>query len=318
MTGCSGTGFPSPVSKGVSMGLRVTHKRDRASRKPVVAKAANGFDFAVTHLGDSKWVGADGKPVGVWYDPNDSNSQAMAADVLIKIDDLMTYCDSVFGVKGKSGNVIITSQVGGGAYHFGCSFNADAPGSDWYETNEGTVGSSLIYFGLVMAEVSESYMGLQAKGWNCGGSGGEGLSRVLAEIVSGGSNGAMGASGYAAGPSYDGTDWISADQGSDRDYPSTGCAVLYCWWMMSQGFTIQQIVQAGESDGTLASNYSKLTGLPATQAFTNFQVAVSKVGGPGAFSVDNPFHAPEQPYPTGVPVPPGPPVPMTGMARSTS
>lgn len=145
---------------------------------------------------------------------------------------------------------------------------------------------------------------------NCGGSGGEGLSRVLAEIVSGGPNGSL--SPFASGPAWDGTDWISKDQGTDSDYPSIGCSVLYLWWMLKT-YTMAQIVQAGEPDGTLASNYAALTGKPKTQAFSDFQAAVAAAGGPTS---DNPFGTPTPPWqgvpPTPPPVPPTPPpVPPT-------
>jgi hypothetical protein len=266
-------------------------------------KLAGGFDFPTQLVGKSIWVGSDGGGVNILYDPaTGAAGLAAANDVLAGIDALMTYCDAVFGVKGKSGNVIVC-DVGnatdgtGGAYHYGCSFNADGAGSDWYEDVSPDVRET---FGLVMAEVCESYMGLQAKGWNCGGSGGEGLSRFLAEIVSGGPNGSLGA--FSSGSAWDGTDWISRDQGTDQDYPSIGCSILYLWWMTAQGYTVPQLVQAGEPDGTLASNYAALTGKPKTQAFADFKAAVQAVGGPGGFQGDNPWNAPTPPYPLPAPV----------------
>ncbi len=275
--------------------------------------AVQQFDFPTSLVGTSKWVGADGGGVNVYYDPSlGTAGLANAQNVLAKIDDLMAYCDSVFGVKGKAGNVIVAAvnnvtDGSGGAYHYGCAFNADGQGSDWYEDMSADPQET---FGLVMAEVCESYMGLQNKGWNCGGSGGEGLSRFLAEIVSGGPGGSLG--GFASGPSWDGADWISKDQGTDGDYPSIGCAILYLWWMTSLGYTPAQIVQAGEPDGTLATNYAALTGKPATQAFSDFKAAVAAAGGPTS---DNPWNAPTPPYPlSGQPVPPVPPGPATGFS----
>ncbi len=257
-------------------------------------KAASGFDYPATLVGTSKWVGSDGKPVTIYYDPATGQAGLDVANyVLSKIDDLMTYCDWAFGVKGHGGNVIVAPDFGG-AYHYGCDF---AGGGDWYESLSGN-GTTL---GLVMAEVVESYMGFAGKGWNCGGSGGEGLSRFLAEVATNGAQGDM--SAYAAGPSWDGTDWISSDQGTDQDYPSTGCAVLYCWWMMKLGYTVAQLVQAGEPDGTLKSNYAAITGKPATQAFADFKAAVAAAG---AVNDDNPFQAANPPYPVGGNPPPPP------------
>jgi hypothetical protein len=273
--------------------------------------SAVGFDVPATLLGNSTWTGQDGKPVSIYYDPADANAKGMAADTLARIETLMAWCDQLFQIKGGGGNILFSSKVGGGAYHYGCGFNSQGQGfSDWYETNEGTVPASPstspggAYFGLVMAEVSESYMGLQGKGWNCGGSGGEGLSRVLAEIVSGGPDGAL--STYMSGPSWDGMDWISRDQGTDQDYPSIGCSVLYLYWMLFLGFSIDQIIQAGEPDGSLASNYQTLTGRPKSGAFTAFQAACRLVGAPGAIRSDNPFGAPVPVYPPTSPPNPNP------------
>lgn len=277
-------------------GPRVMRQKRFAAHKPVRAKV--GFDYPTTLIGTSTWKGSDGTPVTIYCDPATGQAGTdVAKYVLSKIDALMASCDAWFGVRGLGGNVIVAPDFGG-AYHYGCSFDQ---GGDWYESLSGNDTT----LGLVMAEVVESYMGLQNKGWNCGGSGGEGLSRFLAEVATGGADGAM--SAYAAGPSWDGTDWISADQGTDQDYPSIGCSILYCWWMTKLGFTVQQIVQAGEPDGTLATNYAKLTGKPATQAFADFKAAVGTVGGPGGFQDDNPFLASEPPYPaTGGPPPPPP------------
>jgi hypothetical protein len=272
-------------------------------------RAASGFDYPTSLVGKSSWLGSDGKPVSVYYDPaTGANGLKAAQYVLGKIDALMSYLDGIFGVRGLGGNVIVAplSPQGngdGGAYHYGCGFGA--AGGDWYADSS---PDPVMTFGLVMAEVCESYMGLQKKGWDCGGSGGEGLSRFLAEIVSGGPSGSL--IGFASGPSWDGADWISRDQGTDGDYPSIGCAILYCWWMLSKGYTVAQIVQAGEPDVSLASNFAVLTGKPRAQAFADFKAAVAAAGGPTS---DNPFGVPTPPW-QGAPVPPpqpppGPPTP---------
>lgn len=287
--------------------VRPLAKKGKAlAKKP---KASSGFDYPAQAVGSSKWKGSDGQPVNVFVDPSTGASgQAAAQNVLTQIDTLMAAFDAVFGVQGQGGNVIVCPDFGG-AYHYGCDFSN---GGDWYESNEGTD----VVVGLAVAEIVESYMGLQSKGWNCGGSGGEALSRVLAEIATGGANGAM--VDYAAGTSWDGSDWISRDQGTDGDYPSIGCGVLYLWWMISQGFSIQAIVQAGEPDGTLSTNYAALTGKPSTQAFNDFKNAVQKAGGP---SSDNPFNAPNPAWPTGPGPSPGPgpiptPTPTPGPAAA--
>ena len=54
--------------------------------------------------------------------------------------------------------------------------------------------------GLIVAELTECFMGAQNQGWDCGGSNGETLSRFLAELESGGPAGALAA--FATGPTW--------------------------------------------------------------------------------------------------------------------
>ena len=188
---------------------------------------------------------------------------------------------------GLGGNCIVAPDFGG-AYHYGCSFDG---GGDWYLSS----GANDVVVGLAVAEITESYMGLQAKGWNCGGSGGEALSRVLAEIATGGASGAL--ADYTTGPSWNGQNWIDRDSGTDQDASSTGCGTLYLWWMLSIGYTVEEIVQAGESGGVLAGNYRSVDG--KTTAWADFQKAIKAVGGTGSMTNDNPWNVPTPPYPAG-------------------
>lgn len=250
--------------------------------------------------GSSKWLGQDGKPVNV-----SGNDSALVADVLARIDDMMAFNDWVFGVRGFSGNVILTDNgTNGGAYHMGCDFQN---GGDWYEAlysppaPAGQPGG--ITFGLVEAEVVESYMGIAFNGGqktiDCGDSFGEALSRYLAMSVTGGTHGSMGTSGFVSAPSWDGTDWISRLSGTDGDYPSTGCGMVYISWMLKQGHTIDKIAQAGGP--TCADNYSALTGKSPSQAWPDFLAAVNSIGGTNAIKNDNPFGAPDPVYPLSAP-----------------
>ena len=156
--------------------------------------------------------------------------------------------------------------------------------------------------GLYIAELTECFMGAAARGWNCGGSGGEALSRFFAEAVSGGANGAM--AGYASAPAWDQAgrpNWIDTDQGTDQDYPSIGCGMVYLSWMSGErGFPTDAITQAGGA--TLAENYKTLTGKDT--AWADFSAAVAGV----AITNDDPFGsaqpAPQpQPEPTPQPQP---------------
>ncbi len=295
-------------------------KRRRILAEAVASRARRkskvGFDYPATKVGDTQWIGADGAPVSVYYDPAlGAGGLNVATYVLAQLDLILPYFDWCFGVKGKAGNVLIVQDIGG-AYHYGCAFNSDGGGSDWYCS----IGPGDLVAGLAAAEICESYMGLQGKGWDCGGSGGEALSRFLAEVCTGGPDGAM--KDYATGPSWDGSDWLSQDQGTDTDYSSIGCGVLYLWWMHSQLYTVDEIVQAGESDGTLAGNYASLTGKPAAQAFTDFQTAMVSIGPPGSYDSDNPFGGSLPPFPQGgtspPPPPPPPPPPAAGNVLTLS
>lgn len=246
--------------------------------------------------GSSSWLGQDGKPVNV-----SGNNGALVADVLTRIDDLMKFNDFMFGVRGYGGNVILTDNgTNGGAFHMGCDF---VNGGDWYEalysppSPAGQPGG--ITFGLVQAEVVESYMGIAFNGGvktiDCGDSFGEALSRYLAMSVTGGTNGSMGTSGFVSATSWDGSNWIDRLSGTDGDYSSTGCGMVYISWMLKQGHTLDKITQAGGP--TCADNYAALTGKPSSHAWPDFQAALSAIGGMGAIRNDNPFGAPDPVYP---------------------
>jgi hypothetical protein len=140
--------------------------------------------------------------------------------------------------------------------------------------------------GLVVAELTESFMGAQNQGWDCGGSNGEALSRYLAELLSGGPQGVL--AGFATGPAWDQAgrpNWIHATEPTDLDAVSIGCGSVYLYWMLSRGVSAARVTQAGCSDGTLASNYQALTG--ASTAWADFSAAVASLH--GAITSDDPW-----------------------------
>jgi hypothetical protein len=65
-------------------------------------------------------------------------------------------------------------------------------------------------------------------------------------------------------------DWVSRTEGTDRDYVSTGCAVVYLYWMRFLGFSTKEIVAAGGA--TLSANYQALTG--KTTAYADLTAAL--------------------------------------------
>ena len=197
-------------------------------------------------------------------------------------------CQHYFGIAGQPVNVIIAAldhatDGSAGAYHAGCTFN---PGGDLY--CDAAFGNPVMTNGLMIAELTECFMGAQNKGWDCGGSNGEALSRLLAELESGGPGGVL--AGYATGPDWDRAgrpNWIDANESTDLNPVSTGCGVLYLYWMMSKGYTAAKITQAGCPDGSLASNYHALTG--RTTAWSDFIAAVRAL--PHGVGSDNPWGA---------------------------
>ena len=270
-----------PHKRAAAFGRSHAHRR----RRP----AAGGFDYPTQLVGTTP----DGN-VTVYYDPSLGQPGAdLAQQILARAAQTYADCQAFFNVPGQPVNVIIAALNGvtdgsGGAFHHGCNFN---PGGDLYE--DAALGDPDRTNGLVVAELTESFMGAQNKGWDCGGSNGEALSRFLAELLSGGPDGSL--SDFATGPAWDQAgrpNYIDATEPTDQDPVSTGCGIVYLYWMLSKGYTAAQITQAGCPDGSLASNYQALTG--AATAWADFSAAVNAL--PGRITSDNPW-GPVQPSP---------------------
>jgi hypothetical protein len=150
-------------------------------------------------------------------------------------------------------NVIIdpaTPPSHASAYHFGCS------GREIHCLVESETDGNLANF-LNCAELAEVFMAFQARGWNCGASAGEGLSRVLATELYPASLGR-----FASASTWLNSvrlDWVTQTEGTDRDYVSIGCATLFINYLRHQlNFSLAQIIQAGGA--TLQQTYEQLTG----------------------------------------------------------
>ena len=76
-------------------------------------------------------------------------------------------------------------------------------------------------------------------------------------------------------------DWVTTTEQTDRDYASTGCAILYIYWMLSLGYSKAEVTQAGGA--TLADNYKTLTG--KSTAYADLKAATQAV----TVTSDNPF-----------------------------
>jgi hypothetical protein len=241
--------------------------------------AGSGFDYPTTAVGAT----SDGR-VTVYYDPSlGQPGLTQAQNLLASGSRIFAACASYFGITGSPVSVVIAPLSGnndgsGGAYHYGCDF---ASGGVVYV--DAAFGNDALETGLFVAELTECFMGAQAKGWDCGGSHGEALSRFLAELQSAGPTGAL--AEFATGPAWyqaGKPDWIDATEATDQDDVSIGCGVVYLYWMVSRGFTAAQITQAGGA--TLADNYKSLTG--KATAWSDFSAAVATLPG---VTTDNPW-----------------------------
>jgi hypothetical protein len=191
------------------------------------------------------------------------NGQTLAQQLLAMVDPPYTEMGSFFGVAGGAVTVVVAPLSGhndgsGGAYHYGCDFTSG--GVLYLDATfaNTTIDPADLELSLYVAELSEAFMGAQGKGWGCGSSNGEGLSRYLAEVMP--PPGSFPAWGVT-GPSWAAAgfpDWVSRTEGTDRDYVSVGCAVVYLYWMRFLGFSTGEIVAAGGA--TLSANYQALTG----------------------------------------------------------
>ena len=214
------------------------------------------------------------------------NGQTLAQQLLSLVDPPYTEMGSFFGVAGGAVTVIVAPLSGhndgsGGAYHYGCDFTSG--GVLYLDATfaNTTIDPADLELSLYVAELSEAFMGAQGTGWGCGSSNGEGLSRYLAEVMP--PPGSFPAWGVT-GPSWATAgfpDWVSRTESTDRNYVSTGCAVIYLYWMRFLGFTTQEIVAAGGA--TLSANYQALTG--KTTAYADLIAALQGL----TVNSDDPF-----------------------------
>jgi hypothetical protein len=119
---------------------------------------------------------------------------------------------------------------------------------------------------LVIAEEDEVFEAAIGRGWNCGASNGEGLSRVLANAMYPGAE----PSNFVSGPFWldnGRPDFVNNTDPTDRNYLSIGCAVLFLNWLRYQlHFSWDEVILAGAP--TLAQTYTNLTG--RNDAWTRF------------------------------------------------
>jgi hypothetical protein len=254
-------------------------KRKKRTAEQIATAAATGFDYPVAE------VGVSGN-VTVYYDPAlGAEGLNLAKSLLGSVNGPYQDMQGFFGIAGGAVGVVIAPLSGkndgsGGAYHNGCNFSS---GGILYL--DATFANSMVNplnleIGLYVAELSESFMGPEKRGWNCGYSNGEALSRFCAEQET--APGTLDA--FATGPAWDRAgrpDWIDVTEHTDQDPVSIGCGVVYLYWLRSLGFPTPRIVQADSA--TLSANYNALTG--KTTAYSDLLAALAGV----TINSDDPF-----------------------------
>jgi hypothetical protein len=219
----------------------------------------------------------------VYYDRSlGGNGTTLASDVLATAESDYDALKGWFAIGDPARLPFVVNIIPGssGASHATCSsttLNCDA--------FSGTDGDLVRM--LVVAEADEVFMADQAKGWDCGASNGEGLSRVLAaERYPGSLNGFASASAWLNGGR---PDFVSQTDPTDQNYVSIGCATLFINYLRHQlDYDLAAIVEAGGS--TLEATYKTLTG--GQGGFAAFAALLERhfpTGHPVDLADDNPF-----------------------------
>jgi hypothetical protein len=215
---------------------------------------------------------------------------ALVAELRASADDNYDRLTGLFGVPvpplgDTTAFIVLVEQGSSGGHHLNCR-NPQI----YLDAFSGQPG--LVPF-LLIAEESEVFMAVQAAGWDCAASNGEGLSRILATEFYPGNLTPAGAVGSFATAHFwldsDRPDWVSKNENSDTQGISLGCSVLFINYLRFQlGFSLQAIIRAGGA--TLAETYQKLTG--RTDAFGPFAALLARYfpsGRASNLATDNPF-----------------------------
>ncbi len=241
-----------------------------------------GFDYPAVLRGSTR-------NFNVYYDPSlGANGPTIADAVLASCEleyvTLQGYFDGITP-SGLPFNIIIAAGIGG-AYHYGCGgidFYCDADTSQIPDVNHTRL--------VVVAEEVEVFSNAQSRGWDCGASNGEGLSRVLAtQLYPAELNGFATAATWLNTPGR--PDYVTVNDPTDRNSVSTGCSVLFLNFLRHQlRFSWQEIVRAAAP--TLAQTYTNLTG--RTDGLTRFKSLLQTYfpeGTPVSLASDNVFPLP--------------------------
>jgi hypothetical protein len=142
---------------------------------------------------------------------------------------------------------------------------------------------------LLVQEIDEVFMANFGRGWHCGNSGGEALSRVLAADIYRGAQAADFVSANVWLNVKSRPNWVTRSDASDTHYQSIGCSVLFLNWLRFQlHHSWADIVAAGGR--TLSTTYLHLTGKrTGWEDFRAFTQAHFPPGRRYRMKSDNPF-----------------------------
>jgi hypothetical protein len=204
-----------------------------------------------------------------------------AQGVLAKCETDYTTVSGYFGGSAPTGFRVVLFANPGGAYHFSCG------ATDLFcDARTAPADGDFSEF-LTIAEFVEVFEAVQAGGWDCGKSNGEGLSRVLATDAYPNE-----LDGFAtAGAWLDSArhNFVDHTFHTDTDFAANGCSVLFLNWLRFQlNYSWTQIV--GAAAPTLGKTYTKLTG--KKDGFKQFETLLNAhfpKGQPSGLTTDNPF-----------------------------
>jgi len=275
-------------------------KPPHSNKKPVTTMKhdVQGTPAWPSFTGDAQLVGTSPSGrVTVYVDSSlGQQAQQNAQDLLNDADRVVTANDGIFGTTGGPVSVIVFALGGatdgtGGADHSGCDYTT----GNAIEV-DASYGNSARVSALFEAELSECSM----NGNLCGESTGEALSRWCAAVVG---NNAL--ADFATAPQWvqDGmANWVDKTEDTDQDGDSIGCGMAFISWLISEGHGLEKIAPTmanlGDS-GTLAQLYATLTSDSSSNAWTNFQNAISGLpNGANSITSDDPFDGLAQPLQT--------------------
>ena len=258
-------------------GLSSVHHRVTVPRAHQAAVMGMRQQSQLTHVGktdhfDVSYVTSLGK-----------TGAALAQAILQNCERDYATLQQVFGgiTPHRLPFIVQITPDGTGASHSSCMGTDISVG--------GKSGSAVDFIrSLLVAEADEVFMANFGRGWDCGASNGEGLSRVLANDIYKGVEpaGFISSNSWLNSPR---ANYVEHTYPSDTHYPSIGCSVLFLNWLRFQlNRSWTDIVSSGGP--TLGTTYRNLFG--KSTAWQDFQSIISAhfpAGKNYNLKTDNPF-----------------------------